>query len=178
MMLTPCWPSAGPTGGAGLAMPALICSLTMAASFFFFGGISLLLSWVCGPGGQEPGWIVVVGSDLGDLGEREFDRSFAAEDRHQHLELLGVGVDLVDGGRQRRERTVHDGDRLADREVDLGAGRRRAAAGGGDRGLAGGGRGEDLDDLVNGQRRRALRRRTDEAGDAGGVADRAPGAVG
>src|SRR3954454_1554264 len=40
MMLTPCWPSAGPTGGAGLAMPALICSLMIAASFFFFGGIS------------------------------------------------------------------------------------------------------------------------------------------
>ena len=27
MMLTPCWPSAGPTGGAGLACPAGIWSL-------------------------------------------------------------------------------------------------------------------------------------------------------
>ena len=27
MMLTPCWPSAGPTGGAGFAAPAGICSL-------------------------------------------------------------------------------------------------------------------------------------------------------
>ena len=26
-MLTPCWPSAGPTGGAGVAFPAGICSL-------------------------------------------------------------------------------------------------------------------------------------------------------
>jgi hypothetical protein len=25
MMFTPCWPSAGPTGGAGLALPAWIC---------------------------------------------------------------------------------------------------------------------------------------------------------
>src|SRR5512134_372413 len=38
MMLTPCWPSAGPTGGAGVAAPAWICSLMTAASFFL-GGI-------------------------------------------------------------------------------------------------------------------------------------------
>jgi hypothetical protein len=40
------------------------------------------------------------------------------------------------------------------------------------------GRGEDLDDLVDGQRGRLLRRRADEPGDAGSVADRAPGLVG
>src|SRR5689334_4994861 len=34
MMLTPCWPRAGPTGGEGLALPAGICSLTTAWSFF------------------------------------------------------------------------------------------------------------------------------------------------
>ena len=34
MMLTPCWPSAGPTGGAGLALPAMICNLTIALTFF------------------------------------------------------------------------------------------------------------------------------------------------
>ena len=39
MMLTPCWPSAGPTGGAGVAAPAWICSLMTAASFFAFGGM-------------------------------------------------------------------------------------------------------------------------------------------
>ena len=27
MMFTPCWPSAGPTGGAGVALPAGMCSL-------------------------------------------------------------------------------------------------------------------------------------------------------
>src|SRR5262245_59760359 len=27
IMLTPCWPKAGPTGGAGVAFPAGICSL-------------------------------------------------------------------------------------------------------------------------------------------------------
>src|ERR1700675_4836822 len=38
MMLTPCWPSAGPTGGEGLALPAGICSLTIAWTFFAITG--------------------------------------------------------------------------------------------------------------------------------------------
>src|ERR1700736_746692 len=33
MMLTPCWPKAGPTGGAGVASPAGIWSLTYAVIF-------------------------------------------------------------------------------------------------------------------------------------------------
>src|ERR1700739_3825151 len=36
MMLTWAWPSAGPTGGAGVALPASICSLT--CPVIFFGG--------------------------------------------------------------------------------------------------------------------------------------------
>ena len=34
MMFTPCWPSAGPTGGDGFACPAGHCSLTIATTFF------------------------------------------------------------------------------------------------------------------------------------------------
>src|ERR1035438_7763362 len=34
MMLTPCGPSAVPTGGAGVALPAGICSFTCAVTFF------------------------------------------------------------------------------------------------------------------------------------------------
>ncbi len=34
MMLTPCWPKAGPTGGAGLACPAGICNLICPVIFF------------------------------------------------------------------------------------------------------------------------------------------------
>src|SRR5262249_14150202 len=37
MMLMPCWPRAGPTGGAGVAAPALHCSLTMAVIGFALG---------------------------------------------------------------------------------------------------------------------------------------------
>ena len=34
IMLTPCCPRAGPTGGAGVAFPASICSFTIALTFF------------------------------------------------------------------------------------------------------------------------------------------------
>jgi hypothetical protein len=34
MILTPCWPSAGPTGGAGFACPPGICSFMIAFTFF------------------------------------------------------------------------------------------------------------------------------------------------
>src|SRR6184192_365665 len=34
MMLTPCWPSAGPTGGDGFAFPAGSCSFTIPVTFF------------------------------------------------------------------------------------------------------------------------------------------------
>src|SRR3954452_25253307 len=98
MMLTPCWPSAGPTGGAGVAWPAWICSLMRPATFFFGG--------------------MTASSDLRDLTERQLDRRLPAEDGHEHLQPLGLRVDLVDGGRQRRERAVHNRDRLADGVVD------------------------------------------------------------
>ena len=32
-MLTPCWPRAGPTGGAGVALPAGICNLMIPVTF-------------------------------------------------------------------------------------------------------------------------------------------------
>ena len=38
MMLTPCWPSAGPTGGAGFAAPAGIWSLIMVRTFLAMAG--------------------------------------------------------------------------------------------------------------------------------------------
>src|SRR3954453_14198341 len=123
MMFTPCWPSAGPTGGAGVAAPALIWSLTIAESFRFLGGISGFLVVVCcEPRTCQPRceW-----SDLGDLREGQLDRRLPAEDGDEDLQLLGVDVDLVDRCRERGERPVHHGHRLADLEVDL------------DRGLAG-----------------------------------------
>src|SRR4051812_2291703 len=114
MMLTPCWPSAGPTGGAGVAAPALIWSLMTAVNRFLGGMTSSFFLTGTSWSGQV--------LQLGDLGERELDRRLPAEDRDEHLQLLLLGVDLVDRRGQGRERPVHDGDRLADLEVDDGRG--------------------------------------------------------
>src|SRR5580692_1381904 len=101
MMLTPCGPSAVPTGGAGVAAPAFSCTLTIAATFFFLGAIS----------GSLPHCLVRCRNslDLADLLERKLNWRLTAEDRHQYLQLLRVGVDLVHGGRQSREWPVHYG---------------------------------------------------------------------
>ena len=54
MMFTPCWPRAGPTGGAGVACPAGSCSVNVLTSFFFLGGMALpgSESWV-NPGARH-----------------------------------------------------------------------------------------------------------------------------
>src|SRR3954453_11100153 len=139
MMLTPCWPSAGPTGGAGVAAPALIWSLMTAVNRFLGGMTSFFSAEPARTGGAPSGVRVAERSDLADLGERQLDGGLAAEDRHQHLQLLLLGVDLVDRGGQRRERTVHDRDPLPDLDVDERSRRRGggAAAGLGTRGRTG-----------------------------------------
>src|SRR6266498_1716908 len=154
MMLTPWGPSAVPTGGAGVACPAGSCTFTTAA-IRLLGGIA-----------PEPYL-----SDLRYLIERKLDRRLPAEDRHQHLELLRVGVDLADGRRERGKRAVHYGNRLANRELDdraflflllrllLGLGR------------------EELCDLVEAERRRPAGQ-PDKTGYARCVADHGPRLVG
>src|SRR5579859_2724977 len=157
MMLTPCGPSAVPTGGAGVAAPAGSCTLTTALIFFLLGGI-----------------VPYFPLELGDLIKRKLDRRLAAEDRHEHLELLRDRVDLVHGRRERRERAIHNGNRLADlvfRRRLLGGGRLRRGR------SLGRGRGEQRRHLAERQRRR-LARQADEAGDARGVPDHGPGLVG
>src|SRR3984957_6912237 len=108
MMFPPCGPSAGPTGGAGVAWPAGRYTLPPGGSLFLLGGMGLFPHL-----------------DLGDLVERQLDRRLPAENRHQDLELLGLGVDLVHGGGQGRERPVHHGNRLPDLEVRRGGGTSR-----------------------------------------------------
>src|SRR5215475_12380241 len=72
MMLTPCWPRAGPTGGEGLALPAGICSFTSA-------------------------WTFLAMSESLHLVVLELHRRQAPEDGHHHLELAPLGVEVVDG---------------------------------------------------------------------------------
>jgi len=74
----------GPTGGAGLAAPALSAALMIAASFFFLGGIPVPVLYTfpayCRDVGMRPRCDRQI---LDDLGERELDRGLPAEDRHQ-----------------------------------------------------------------------------------------------
>src|SRR2546426_1250649 len=111
MMATPWGPSAVPTGGAGVAAPALIWILTTAATFFFAMSLSACLAYgamwcasgrkrptsVPGPrgpaqaGGSTRAWL-----ELGDLGELQLDGGLPAEQVEEHLDLELVLVDLDD----------------------------------------------------------------------------------
>src|SRR6266436_5469800 len=77
MIATPWGPRAVPTGGAGVALPAGIWIFTIAATRFFAIRASLP-------------------SEFRHLAEVELDRSLAAEDVDEHLELHLVLVDLGD----------------------------------------------------------------------------------
>src|SRR5665811_1478763 len=100
MMLTPCWPRAGPTGGAGFAAPAGICSLISVRTFF------AIRPYLC----------------LLDLVVADLDRGLPAEDRDEDLELGRVVVDLGDLAAEVRERAGDDLDRLAHLELGPGLG--------------------------------------------------------
>src|SRR3954469_178502 len=95
MMLTPCCPSAGPTGGAGLACPPGICSLISVRTF------------------------LAISVQLLDLVEGKLDGNLPLEDVDEHLELLLVGVHVDDLAVEVRERARGDLDRLAQAELDL-----------------------------------------------------------
>src|SRR5438067_1121987 len=82
MMFTPCCPRAVPTGGAGVACAALICRVTVASTFFFFGGTCFTPS--CGPSGRigpaSRSSRLRGPSDLRYLVEGQLDRGFPVED--------------------------------------------------------------------------------------------------
>src|SRR3954452_14187045 len=103
MMFTPCWPSAGPTGGAGFAWPPGICSLMSVRTFF---AIPIPLVEL----------LHVVESDL--------DRHLPLEDVHHHLELLRVRVHVGDLAVEVRKRAGGDLHGLAELVLDLRSRRR------------------------------------------------------
>src|SRR2546423_15480262 len=105
MMLTPCWPSAGPTGGEGFAFPAGSCSFTIPVTFF---AIELLLR---GPSGRSAASHFQLG--LLHLHEIQLDRRGAAEDRDQHAHPALVGVHFLDGAVEVGERPVDHPDVVA-----------------------------------------------------------------
>src|ERR1039458_282826 len=126
MMLMPCGPSAGPTGGAGLALPAWSCSLTMPETFFAMTVPLLLRGAAIAHAGrsQRNGGLLreragstpplIDNSDpLLHLSEIQLDRGRSPEDRHLDPDLLLVGFDLFPRAREVRERPVDDPDLVA-----------------------------------------------------------------
>src|SRR4030081_1216738 len=82
MMLTPCWPSAGPTGGEGFAFPAGSWSFTIPVIFF-------AIFYLCGSSGLSRG---LPRLRLLHLHEIELDRGRSAEDADQHADAALVRI--------------------------------------------------------------------------------------
>src|SRR5215472_2355442 len=106
MMLTPWGPSAVPTGGAGVALPAGNCNLMVVCSFF--GGIFPLpqISF-CGRkrlASKKPSG----SAQFFDAGKIEFHRRRAAKNCDGNLQPAVVVVDLFDRAVEIREWPVHD----------------------------------------------------------------------
>src|SRR5262245_41665831 len=121
MMLTPCWPSAGPTGGDGFAAPAGHCSLTMATTFF---ANLLSLAGVGGRMRRPPRPMALSG--LFHVRVVEHHGGGPAEHLDHHPDLLLVRKHLVDEAREVRERAGHHPHALALLEADLRLGLDRA----------------------------------------------------
>src|ERR1700690_72692 len=120
MMLTPCWPSAGPTGGAGLAWPAGICNLMMPVTFFainFYTDFTdfrelarsrLLRANPCNPC-----------LCFFNLPVFQFHGRIPPKNVDRHLQLSAFGIDFLDHAAEVQERAVVDLDRFAHFKIDL-----------------------------------------------------------
>src|ERR1044071_3868035 len=126
MMFRPCCPRAGPTGGAGFALPAGHCSLMIAVTFFMWNSQGPARNGQDGRRDDQRDGVPEAAAEARlcflDLGEVKLDRRRAAEHRQRNLELLLVRLDLLDRGREARERSVDHADRVPDLESDPGLG--------------------------------------------------------
>src|SRR3989442_15158952 len=94
MMFPPFCPSAGPTGGAGLAWPAGICSLICPVIFF------AILPFL-------------------PLPVLQFHRRVTPENVDGHFQFATLGLDFFDHAAEIEKRTVVDLDGFADLKADL-----------------------------------------------------------
>src|SRR5687767_1125068 len=120
MILTPCGPSAVPTGGAGVALPAAIWSFTIAVTFFAICPYFAIptqghrdTELISETPFSVPLCLCVETSNLLHLQEVQLDRRRAAEDRHHDLQRVLVEVHLVDHAVEARERPFVDSHLLA-----------------------------------------------------------------
>src|SRR3989304_3748773 len=118
----PCCASAGPIGGAGFALPAVMFSLTTTFSFL---AIVISLWSKRARASRMPSHLIsqnrASGSTLHffNLQEIQLDRSFSPKERHHDADFGLVHVDLVDRTHEIVERPVHDAYLLARLEGDF-----------------------------------------------------------
>src|ERR687897_1080182 len=105
-MFTCAGPRAGPTGGAGLACPPVICNFNLRATRR-----------------PRPLPMKILSLELRYLVERELHGRLAPEDRDEHFQPRLIHVDIRDRTREVRERSPNNLDRLPDlvihRRLDL-----------------------------------------------------------
>src|SRR5712672_2277206 len=113
MMLICAWPSAGPTGGAGVALPAAICNLTEPVAFFAI----VFFSPTC-PSPKQPLTLKLL-RHLLHLVELQLHRGRTAENRYHHFQGLAIFVHLIHYAGEAGERTFGDAHRLVLLKLDL-----------------------------------------------------------
>src|SRR6266849_8221276 len=109
-------PRAGPTGGAGVAFPAAICSFTEPVTFF---AIPQSSSKACAMRQRRSTRGFLLLCHLLHLIKLELNRRRAAENRDHHLQRLAVLVDFIHDAGKARERSFRDANRFILFELDL-----------------------------------------------------------
>src|SRR5690606_28039346 len=174
MMLRPRWPSAGPIGGDGLALPAGTCSFTKPTIFFAMSWL-LLLSSASARSPRRPPWPPPYWSSSRrhrclqflHLAELELDRGGPAEDRDRDAQAALLVVHVFHIAVEVGERAFAHPHHLADFEERLRLRLLDAFSH-----LA-----HDLVDLLLGDRRRPVARAAHETGHLVGVLHQVPGVV-
>src|SRR5271157_2542318 len=115
MILTCACPSAGPTGGAGVALPAAICNFTEPVAFFARMPFPIYLK--CRDGACHVSTRSL--RDFFHLPKFQFHRSRSPEDGDHHFQSLAIFVHVVDHAGKSSERAFADANHLALFEFDL-----------------------------------------------------------
>src|ERR1700732_3596026 len=97
IMFKPCGPSAVPTGGAGVALPAGNCNLIVVCTFLAMSLPQIIFSFESRALTQ-----------LLDTRKIQFHRRRAPENRHRNLQPAVVPVNFLDRAIEIRKRPVHD----------------------------------------------------------------------
>src|SRR5688572_17875944 len=108
-MFTPCEPSAGPTGGAGVAWPAGHCSLILPVISFAIA----CCSWA-----RAAPWEAARPSDLFHFPVLELDRRRTTEDRHHDAHRALLRGNVLDRTVEAVERPGLDLDHVALLQAD------------------------------------------------------------